>query len=508
MSDRSVSDALRSRARLVVVEAPAGTGKTHQGAEYAREISAGELGGRILILTHTHAARQVFASRTSQTARRVEVRTIDSLVAEIAGAYHGALGLPSDVGAWARREKNGHEQLAEKVAKLAARAPMIRAALASRYPVVICDEHQDANASQHELAMAFHTGGASLRVFADPMQRIFGGRSPKAAEADARRWSDLKSEADRYEELDQPHRWKSGSLALGEWVLRARATLREGGQIDLRGELPEGLRVLVAENQSPRARGGYQLRPEEAKPIRRATERATSLLILAAQNDTVKSLRPFFGRRIPIWEGHVRDALAKLVEELERHHGSAEAVAAATASFVSKVATGLSSSAFGDRLLAEIKDGCSASRRGKPATLQELARIVRDDPSHRGASRMLQRLRSLILSDPAFSDVNVDHHREFAEAAQLETFDDPHEAFAQLSHRRSHIAPTPPSRAISTVHKAKGLECANVVLMPCDALHFPDSTAARALLYVAISRATHSLTLVVSRTNPSPLAVL
>jgi CRISPR/Cas system-associated endonuclease/helicase Cas3 len=36
MSDESVRAALRSDAPLVVIEAPAGCGKTHHGADYAR----------------------------------------------------------------------------------------------------------------------------------------------------------------------------------------------------------------------------------------------------------------------------------------------------------------------------------------------------------------------------------------------------------------------------------------------------------------------------------------
>ena len=63
MSDESVHAALRSDAPLVVVEAPAGCGKTHQGADYARHVAA-DRSSRLLILTHTHAACSVFAERT------------------------------------------------------------------------------------------------------------------------------------------------------------------------------------------------------------------------------------------------------------------------------------------------------------------------------------------------------------------------------------------------------------------------------------------------------------
>lgn len=51
MSDKSVAEALRSDARLVVVEAPGGCGKTYQGAEFARDAAPALGGGRLLILT-------------------------------------------------------------------------------------------------------------------------------------------------------------------------------------------------------------------------------------------------------------------------------------------------------------------------------------------------------------------------------------------------------------------------------------------------------------------------
>jgi superfamily II DNA or RNA helicase len=56
MGDVSVAATLRSSARLVVVEAPGGCGKTFQGASYARDIAPYLGDGRLLILTHTNAA--------------------------------------------------------------------------------------------------------------------------------------------------------------------------------------------------------------------------------------------------------------------------------------------------------------------------------------------------------------------------------------------------------------------------------------------------------------------
>jgi hypothetical protein len=44
-----------------------------------------------------------------------------------------------------------------------------------------------------------------------------------------------------------------------------------------------------------------------------------------------------------------------------------------------------------------------------------------------------------------------------------------------------------------------------VIVMPCDAKSFPDAALSRCLLYVAISRASDRLMLVIPPSNPSPL---
>ena len=140
MSDETVHAALRSKASLVTVEAPGGSGKTTQGASYARDVAASLETGRVLVLTHTHAACSVFAERTRGLGTRLELRTIDSLISQITNAYHVGLGLPKDTAAWARRNANGYDLLAVKAATLLERYPAISASLAQRYPVLICDE--------------------------------------------------------------------------------------------------------------------------------------------------------------------------------------------------------------------------------------------------------------------------------------------------------------------------------------------------------------------------------
>ena len=99
----------------------------------------------------------------------------------------------------------------------------------------------------------------------------------------------------------------------------------------------------------------------------------------------------------------------------------------------------------------------------------------------------------------------LDNRSEFRDAIRLGGFADAEEGMREIHRRRSFARPVPPDRAISTIHKAKGLQCENVILLPCDRQRFGVSDYARCKLYVALSRASHSLTLVLPRQDSSPL---
>lgn len=496
MSDDSVRQALRSDAGLVVVEAPAGCGKTHQGADYVGEV-AGNNRERLLILTHTHAACSVFSERTRGIGSHVEIRTIDSLVAQVATAYHGGIGVTADPMIWVRQRPDGYAQLAGKVAQLLQQYPMIGRAIAKRYSIVICDEHQDSSADQHAITMSLHGNGARLRFFADPMQKIFKEANPYS-------WESLIGSADRVEELDHPHRWAKGCRELGKWTLKARQALKEGGKVDLR-TAPPSVKVIRAGNIAQRNLD-YRLGTVDRRPVDAFEKKQSSLLVLTRYNETARALRSFFDRRIVLWEGYTRSALEIFVQQLEQA-AEPEEIAVAIIKFMDAVAVGFSPSEFGKRLRDEIADRCSKSTRGKPAMIQELAKLILQSPDHKGAARMLARLHEFTLSEPLFSNVKLDCHREFWDAVRLGQFENPADGLADLAHRRAYARPKPPDRAISTIHKAKGLECHSVIVVPCDAKAFPDKPDARCLLYVALSRAKSELMLVIPVDDPSPLFI-
>jgi len=433
----------------------------------------------------------------------VEIRTIDSVIGSIATAYHAGLGLPADVATWIRSREDGYAEVATKVARIVERYPMIASSLARRYPVVICDEHQDSSADQHAIVMSLLAQGARVRIFADPMQRIF---RDKGAGSIVRPWDweALKSQAHSFEELDVPHRWSKGCSELGAWTLMARASLKAGGKINLQAPRPPSVVVLEAENLAQRSLD-YRLSGVPRKGVDSFEKSESSILILTRHNKTARSLRSFFYRRILLWEGHTRSALEQLVDAINCGVGKPGELAAAVTSFLAEVGKGFSPSGFGNVFEQEAQDGCRKARKGKAATIQDLARLLVMEPNHRGVAKLLRRLSELRTTDGAFSEIHIDCHKEFWEAIRLGQFDTADTGLAEITHHRSYSHPEPPPRAISTVHKAKGLECGAVIVMPCDGKTFPDKPDARCLLYVALSRATSRLLMVVSRTNPSPL---
>lgn len=504
MSDAEVGSLLRSDAPLVVVEAPAGCGKTYQGASYAKDTVGKLARGRLLILAHTHAACGVFDERTKGAGSKIEIKTVASLTVEIASAYHHALGIPPKAETWAwKNGGKGFEEIARKCAALLTQHPMIAQALARRYPIIICDEHQDCTADQHAILMALHRGGAKLRIFGDPLQRIFTGKKAKEAKEDAERWKSLKAEA-ACAELDFPHRWTDGSPDLGAWILKARTALLNEQPVEIPPQLPAGLNVIVADNSSP-APGQYQLNGGARKAIDAMMFSGKQMMVLTTRNDLVRSLTAFTNRRIGVWEGHTREALSEHVEAMVAGKDKPEAIGEALIAFLGEVGAGFSKSSHGNRLLQEIRNGCSKATTGRPAAIQEMAKSILAEPNHVGCAQALKLLGAFIeRKEKGFEEVKIDHKAEFGEAMRLGLYATAEEGFAELTRRRTHFRRAPPNRVLSTIHKAKGLECADAMVIPCDKA-FSDTYYSRCRLYVALSRASDTLTLVLPSTNGSPL---
>ncbi|MDP9630307.1 UNVERIFIED_ORG: DNA helicase-2/ATP-dependent DNA helicase PcrA [Ensifer adhaerens] len=509
MTDEKVGALLRSHEPMVVIEAPAGCGKTYQAAWYAADI-AKDIGlTKVLILTHTHAACSVIAKRTQAIRQRIELRTLDGFVHEIASVYHKALSLPADVAVWARTTQDGFEVLAKKVSTLLQSSPMITKMLAKRYPVIICDEHQDSNVDQEAIVLSIAKQGAKVRVFGDPMQVIPGGHGQDEKVAEVRsRWNTLKATG-AYEELRTGHRWSTTDPGLGEWILASRQNLFAGRPVDLTGTLPEGITILVAENRSMNGQF-YRFCPDDENwgPVNRAINSSRSMLCLAARAQTVDGLRSTFKARLPIWEGHSNKSLEKLVDTLGSADVDQIAKAKAYLKFLKATMSGFTSE-YSRRMLTALGNPARAPRGQTAVTIAAMAKMISDGNRHRGYCGATELLKGLIKSQTLpFQKMRIDYPRELNDFLKLGEFDDPHAGLAEIVHRRSRAHPSPPDKCLSTAHKSKGLEAETVVLFAADGEHFTDSLAKRNLLYVALSRATSAIYVVVSKSNPSPLLLV
>src|SRR4051812_38290715 len=78
---------------VLLVEAPAGYGKTHEAVEAAKAIAPTlGVGQSVLFLTHTNGARDTFNQRLRGGA--AVMKTIHSLATELVELYSAPLGLP------------------------------------------------------------------------------------------------------------------------------------------------------------------------------------------------------------------------------------------------------------------------------------------------------------------------------------------------------------------------------------------------------------------------------
>ncbi len=191
---------------------------------------------------------------------------------------------------------------------------------------------------------------------------------------------------------------------------------------------------------------------------------------------------------------------------LSTGHGNPEALAQSVTTFMGSVAAGFSPSSHGDRLLQEVRTGAARPTTGKPANIQEVARCLLNNPSHTGVSDALAKIAALVKDTATgFDTVKIDHSSELRDAVRIGQFAGPDEGFAEVSRMRSYSHPSLPKKVLSSIHKAKGLECDHAMLMACDKAQFTSTLYAKSKMYVALSRAKKSLTLVVPTSNPSPL---
>jgi hypothetical protein len=491
-----VRAALRSDAPLVVVESPAGCGKTHEALGCAMEFAAAIRDDQeVLLLAHTNVAVAEFRRRARCANARVHATTLDSFALRLLGPYAEALGLRNPLIPGSGVDEVPFHQLAPKALELVRRAPSIASAIRGHYPVLLLDEHQDTRKDQHDLALELGRSGR-VRIFGDPMQAIFDFGGEALID-----WDTVANAADRRTALAHPQRW-ADVPELGRWILAARDALRTGKCLPMHA-CPPCVRVIriadLDDMPNPNFHGvAPAIIPALAQRLR---ELEGPTVVLARNNAHVRGLY-----------SAVRGSL--VVQEGVDFSGAYAALAAAEA-------------AVGDpaALAQAAVDLLLTTCRGFTATFRtQLAASVLPDRLDRGNRRLMAPLLDALEPLYATPDIpawcraiaqvlhrppdwlKVDLPASLWLLARLRPKEDetPREALdAAVQHR--HDAAPVASRAASTIHKAKGQEFDHVIVAHCSAAPFPNTPEARRLLYVALSRARKSVTLLVSGTAPTPL---
>lgn len=448
------ADTLLGHARGAIV-APAGHGKT----ELIVRVAA--LGERTLILTHTHAGVHAIHERLKRlgVARSAaQVDTIAGWALRYAAAFPSRgqppPGPPETNAEWKQIYLGG-----AAVLDLAAVKRVVRAS----YDRVLIDEYQDCNEDQHALALKLADILPTL-IFGDPMQGIFEFAGSRL------NWgADVYPSFPKVLTLGEPRRWQGKNEALGSWIYEVRLALERGQPFDLASG-PAAFR----QSGDPFDMGlffeGIEERQGRVAAIhcnRRVCEqlaRSTRGAYQVIEEIGNKRLRTFAQAWDVSPSSHqLRIAILGLLSEC----CAERALKAGEAESVEDLAAAAA--------IAEAWAAFEVS-----ATPQAARRVLSETRRH---SRMRVFSRELWRdADRALSDLECERATSLTEASTT------------ARNRASATGRSTSKRTLSTPLLLKGLEFDHV-LIP-NAAHFAKESRAQAkLFYVAISRATRSLTI-------------
>lgn len=436
------------------VVAPAGHGKT----EIIANVAA--LGQRALILTHTHAGVHAIRSRLKRLGiprARVAVDTIAGWSMRYAHAFPGIAKPPAGMPQGAE-----WDQL-YRGARLTLNVAAVRAVIAASYDRILIDEYQDCGGLQHELATELSSIVPTL-IFGDPMQGIF-----EFAGATLSWDAEIHPLFPFAGTLETPHRWAGKNPELGQWIAETREKLLRGEPIDLAdpritfrqsndafdlGALFEGIdgregsfaaihcNKTICYRLAKAAGGGYQ----------------------AIEEIAAGRLREFAG----LWD-RATDGAGRLT------------------AITSLLRDSFSIKALADGVEVDPEDAALE------AVLRDIEPALNVGNGAEAAAQIMALTRKHSRWKLFRSELWRDAERAATEVAsgRAESMD---QATTNVRQRVSMSGRKLPKRTVSTPLLLKGLEFDHVVIP--DASHFATQRNAQAkLFYVAISRATRTLTI-------------
>lgn len=377
--------------------------------------------------------------------------------------------------------------------------PTVAAAIQSRFPAVVADEHQDASALQD--AIVRRLGARRLVVLADHLQLIHGYRG---ADLDRLRqhWRDSSAQ----HQLRTPHRW-SGRRAEGEWLLAVRKRIE-----DTPATAPRPPSVGITRYPAEHGLGGALHKIKLGVLDLYANDHA-SIAVIVRQNQDLQRVRNYLinNKMRPRQLGGPKD-FEEAREDIEQlplltdAHSVALHAHTRLLALVPSVPKAVAEQ-LGRRLKADGPNHVGA----KPecaALLAPFDAIYQD-----GAGAYFHSVAGLlrVCGELGYYLPRVDAARAISQTARaLSPGADVSAAVAAYGEHvleTQHHTPQKTSRGLflMTAHQSKGKEFDAVVVAPLDSRRWPDDEDHRKLFYVAMTRATRSWKLVVPGGDGSAL---
>ena len=436
------------------VVAPAGHGKT----EIIATVAA--LGQRALILTHTHAGVHAIRSRLKRLGihrARVAVDTIAGWSMRYAQAFPG-IAKPPD----------GMPQGAEwdqlyRGARLTLNVAAVRAVIAASYDRILIDEYQDCGGLQHELATELSSIVPTL-IFGDPMQGIF-----EFAGATLSWGADIHPLFPFARTLETPHRWVGKNPELGQWIAETREKLLAGVPIDLADP-----RITFRQSN-------------DAFDLRALFEDIDGKVGSFAAIHCNKTICYRLAKAAGGGYQAIEEIAAGRLREFAGLWDSATDGAGRLGAITSLLSDSFSIKAPSDGVEIDPEDAALE------AVLREIEPALNVGNGAEAAAQIMALTRKHSRWKLFRSELWRDAERAATEVAAGRA-DSMDKATTNVRQRVSMSGRKLPKRTVSTPFLLKGLEFDHVVIP--DASHFTRQRYAQAkLFYVAISRATQSLTI-------------
>jgi hypothetical protein len=486
-------EAIRERicgpAPLLLIEAPAGYGKTHEAVRAAQKIAPTlPFGRKVLFLTHTNAARETFNRRLRGGA--AVMKTIHSLAAELVELYATPLGLPRPLDPFHGRPT--FKDMIGLATDVLRRRPEVALGLATRHPVILVDEYQDCDEDQHALIQQIAAAAPTrLRLFGDDLQAIYDFDGVPVDFA-------AMIEHSPTVRLSTPWRWRD-QAEMGAFVVEARRALVAGEPVDLT-DPPSCVTVARWRGDVP-GPGQEGFVPECIGALGLSLREGT--VVLTHHNVHALGLRKRLPRGGHYHEGADHEPARILLDQVIAAEGDYRQLVILLVKAMTDWGQGMTK-AYRDQA-SEIctPEGMEVGAKKKIIEFSRLCDTLHAEPT---TAQWLRCIRRVLDGKHGVEGWRILRGDQLYLLSRL--WPGPEDDASALLHAearaRDAIRPAP-KRGFMVIHKAKGLEFDAVAIPYCAGALFQDDLPSRRRLYVAISRAQERIHFLVPTSDPTPL---